>query len=54
MEAKAENEKRFENMIERIANDDWEANLDNFFAYLKGNEMLKVSEELVRKRYKLD
>jgi hypothetical protein len=54
MEAKEENEKRFRNLIERISNDDWEANLDNIFAYLRGNEMLKVSDELIRKRYKLD
>ncbi|MBN1763504.1 MAG: hypothetical protein JW878_10620 [Methanomicrobia archaeon] len=54
MEAKEENEKRFRNLIERISNDNWEANLDNFFAYMKGNEMLKVSDELIRKRYKLD
>jgi hypothetical protein len=54
MEAKEENDKRFRNLIERISNDNWEANLDNFFAYMKGNEMLKVSDELIRKRYKLD
>ncbi len=54
MEAKGGDDKRFKNMIERISNDNWEASLDNLFAYLKGNEMLKVSEELIRKRYKLD
>jgi len=54
MEAKGGNDKRFSDMIERISNDNWEENLDNLFAYLKGNEMLKVSEELIRKRYKLD
>lgn len=47
-------DKRFRHLIERIANDKWEANLDNLFAYLKGNEMLKVSDELIKKRYKLD
>ena len=47
-------DKRFEEMIERMANDKWEENLDNLFAYLKGNEILKVADELIRKRYKLD
>ena len=54
MEAKEENENRFRKFIERISTDNWEANLDNFFAYMKNNEMLKVSDELIRKRYKLD
>ena len=41
-------------LVERIANDNWEESFDNFFSYLKGNEILKVYEEVVRKKYKLD
>ena len=53
METKTKNEKLSTDLLERIANDNWEENFDNFFSYLKGNEILKVCEELVKRKYKL-
>jgi hypothetical protein len=53
MENKGKDDKEVNNVIERLANDDWEENFDNLFAYLRGNEILKVFEELVKKKYKL-
>ncbi|MGC9445301.1 MAG: hypothetical protein ACP5E9_10315 [Candidatus Methanospirareceae archaeon] len=40
-------------LVERITNDNWKESFDNFFSYLKDNEILKVYEEVVRKKYKL-
>ena len=53
MENKGKNDKEVNDVIERLANDNWEENVDNLFAYLRGNEILKVCEELVKKKYKL-
>ena len=56
MEEESGDDKRLDNerLIERISNDNWGENLDNLFAYLKGNETLKVAEEIIKRKYKLD